>query len=224
MASILRAFPDDFVAHLEGMPPPTRMPGCPRSPTWSTDGDLRPRIAQAARLDLRPRCPSRSAGRGRRPSGRGVRAGRPQGADVDRAADLGEEVVALVVDHHEGREVLDLDAPDRLHAQLGVLEHLDLADAVLRQAGGRTADRPEVEAAVGLARLGDRRGCGCPWPASPCCRRRPGTRRRRRPCGPRSWARTSPRPCPRASWPGPRSRRSGRAGTAACPRRRRGAP
>ena len=33
------------------------------------------------------------------------------------------EVVALVVDHDEGGEVLDLDAPDRLHAEFLVLLH-----------------------------------------------------------------------------------------------------
>ena len=37
----------------------------------------------------------------------------------DRAHGLGEEVVALVVDDHERREVLHLDAPDRLHAVFG---------------------------------------------------------------------------------------------------------
>src|SRR5687767_5314519 len=62
-------------------------------------------------------------------------------------ADEVEEVVALVVDDDEGGEVLHLDPPHRLHAQLGVLEHLDLADAVLRQTGCRPTDRPEVEAA-----------------------------------------------------------------------------
>src|SRR5689334_9946505 len=50
--------------------------------------------------------------------------------DTLRTGYLGEEVVALVVDHDERREVDDLDPPDRLHAQLGVLQHLDLADAV----------------------------------------------------------------------------------------------
>src|SRR5262244_1131567 len=39
----------------------------------------------------------------------------------DRAGHLGEEVVALVVDDDERGEVLHLDPPDRLHAQLGVL-------------------------------------------------------------------------------------------------------
>src|SRR4051794_41923824 len=51
-----------------------------------------------------------------------------------------EEVVALVVDDDEGREVLDLDTPYRFHAELGVLEHVDVTDAVLSQAGRRTAD------------------------------------------------------------------------------------
>ena len=73
--------------------------------------------------------------------------------------DLGEEVVALVVDDDEGREVLDLDPPDRLHAELGVLQHLDLGDAVLGQPGRRAADRAQVEAAVvgaGVGHLLDR--------------------------------------------------------------------
>src|SRR5690606_36215703 len=76
--------------------------------------------------------------------------------DLDRSAHRLEEVVALVVDDDEGREVADLDLPDRLHAELGVLEHLDLGDAVLGEAGGRAADRAEVEAAMALARIGDR--------------------------------------------------------------------
>ena len=60
----------------------------------------------------------------------------------------GEEVVALVVDDDERGEVLDLDLPDRLHAELGVLEHLDVLDAVLGEPRRRAADRAEVEAAV----------------------------------------------------------------------------
>src|ERR1700704_1621166 len=42
-----------------------------------------------------------------------------------------EEVIALVVDDDEGREILDLDAPDRFHAEFGIFHHLDLLDAVL---------------------------------------------------------------------------------------------
>ncbi len=56
---------------------------------------------------------------------RAVASAPPDGQE--RARGVGEEVVALVVDDDEGGEVLDLDLPDRLHAELGVLEHLDLA-------------------------------------------------------------------------------------------------
>jgi hypothetical protein len=66
-----------------------------------------------------------------------------------------EEVVTLAVDDDEGREVFDLDAPDRLHAELGIFHDLDLADAVLRKARGRAADRAQIEAAMLLAGLGD---------------------------------------------------------------------
>src|SRR5579871_3161165 len=69
-----------------------------------------------------------------------------------------EEVVALVVDDREGGEILDLDAPDRLHAELGVFQHLDLLDAVLGEVGGGAADRSEIEAAVLLAGVAHGRG------------------------------------------------------------------
>ena len=36
-----------------------------------------------------------------------------------------EEVIALVVDDDEGRKILDLDAPDRFHAEFGIFHHLD---------------------------------------------------------------------------------------------------
>ena len=45
--------------------------------------------------------------------------------------ELFEKVVALVVAHYEGREVLDLNLPDGLHAQLRVLEHIHFLDAFL---------------------------------------------------------------------------------------------
>ncbi len=66
-----------------------------------------------------------------------------------------EEVVALVVDDDEGREVVHLDLPHGLHAELGILEYLDLGDAVLGEHGCGSADRPEVEAAVRGAGVGD---------------------------------------------------------------------
>src|SRR5688572_5845164 len=67
-----------------------------------------------------------------------------------------EEVVALVVDDDEGREILDLDAPDRFHAEFGIFHHLDLLDAMLGEVRRGTADRTEIEAAVLLAGLAHR--------------------------------------------------------------------
>src|SRR6187401_358392 len=64
-----------------------------------------------------------------------------------------EEIIALVVDDDEGREILDLDAPDRFHAEFGIFHHLDLLDAVFGEVGRRAADRAEIEAAVLLAGL-----------------------------------------------------------------------
>src|ERR1044072_8043826 len=73
----------------------------------------------------------------------------------DRAGGIGEEVVALVVDHDERREVLDLDLPDGLPAELGVLDDLLALAAVVGRGGGGAADRAEVEAAVLVAGLRD---------------------------------------------------------------------
>src|SRR5258708_23630971 len=62
-----------------------------------------------------------------------------------------EEIVALVVDNDERGEIDDFDTPDRLHAELGVFEQLDLLDAVLREARRRAADRSKIEPAILLA-------------------------------------------------------------------------
>src|ERR1700712_3137678 len=67
-----------------------------------------------------------------------------------------EEIIALVVDDDEGRKILDLDAPDRFHAEFGIFHHLDLLDAVLGKVRRRTADRAEIESAVLLAGLAHR--------------------------------------------------------------------
>src|SRR4051794_24306808 len=67
-----------------------------------------------------------------------------------------EEVVALVVNDDESREILDLDAPDRFHAEFGISHPLDLLDAVLGEFCRRAADRAEVETAVLLAGLAHR--------------------------------------------------------------------
>src|SRR3546814_19023174 len=81
--------------------------------------------------------------------------GRSGSAQGDGGADEVDEVVALVVDDDEGGEVLDLDLPDRLHPQLGVLDHPALADAVPGQAGRRSASRSTEEPTVGCARVVD---------------------------------------------------------------------
>src|SRR6266702_2253973 len=62
-----------------------------------------------------------------------------------------EEIIALVVDDDEGREIHDFDAPDRFHAEFGIFHHLDLLDAVLGEVCRSPADRAEIEAAMLLA-------------------------------------------------------------------------
>src|SRR5215468_1881408 len=64
-----------------------------------------------------------------------------------------EEVIPLVIDHDEGGEILHLNTPNRLHAEFGIFDHLDLLDAVLGQIRCCAADRGKVETAVLLARL-----------------------------------------------------------------------
>src|SRR5260370_10762040 len=68
-----------------------------------------------------------------------------------RSRQGGIEVVALVVDHDEGREIDDLDAPDRFHPELGIFDEFDLADAILGEPRRRPADRAEIKSAVLLA-------------------------------------------------------------------------
>src|SRR5450631_1944578 len=62
-----------------------------------------------------------------------------------------EKIIALVVDDDEGRKILDFDAPDRFHAELGIFLHLDFLDAVLGQIRRRTADGGQIKSAVLLA-------------------------------------------------------------------------
>ena len=78
-----------------------------------------------------------------------------QGAALAFGEDLGEEVVALVVDEDEGGEVFHFNLPDGFHAEFGVLEEFHFLDGVLGENGCGAADRAEVEAAVALAGVGD---------------------------------------------------------------------
>src|ERR1051326_9107986 len=68
-----------------------------------------------------------------------------------RAAAVREEIVALVVHQNERREILHFDFPHGFHAELGILEQLDLLDVLLRENRGRPADAPEIKSAVFLA-------------------------------------------------------------------------
>src|ERR1700747_1278667 len=74
-----------------------------------------------------------------------------QRAGSPAARGPGEEIIPLVIHDDERGEVTDLDLPDRLHPQFGVLQHVDLGDAVLREFGRRAADRAKVDPAMSLA-------------------------------------------------------------------------
>src|SRR5260221_4970874 len=89
----------------------------------------------------------------------GYRSRRSPGRQMDVSPQIQflEEFIALVVDDDEGREIHDLDAPDRLHAELGIFHHFDLLDAVLGEVCRRTPDRAEIEAAMLLAGFAHRR-------------------------------------------------------------------
>ena len=65
-----------------------------------------------------------------------------------------EEVVALVVNEYECREVLNGNLPDSLHTEFGILYALDALDRALRQNGSHATDCAELESAVLLARVG----------------------------------------------------------------------
>jgi hypothetical protein len=67
------------------------------------------------------------------------------GAGARTALQRGEEVAPLVVDDDHGREALDVDGPDRLHAELGLLEDLGFVDVVPGEDDGRSADRCQVD-------------------------------------------------------------------------------
>ena len=51
-----------------------------------------------------------------------------------------EEVIALVINEDKCREVLNLDFPDSLHTEFGVLDALNALDVVLREDSSRATD------------------------------------------------------------------------------------
>ena len=63
--------------------------------------------------------------------------------EKERSAEveLFEEVVALVVDDDEGREILNFDLPDSFHPELGILMYIDFFDAVFGKLGRAAANR-----------------------------------------------------------------------------------
>ena len=151
---------------------------------------------------------------------------RPEGrrGDVDRLLQPLVEIVPLVVDHDERGEILHLDPPHRFHAEFRILQHLHLADAVLRQPRRRPADAAQVEAAVFAAGVAHRLASGCPSPASPASRRRPGIRPRSCPSARPWWGRSCRWRSRSGSWPGRRSTPGGPSDTPAGPRRGPAAP
>jgi len=68
-------------------------------------------------------------------------------------SELLEEVVTLVVNEDECREVFHMDLPDSLHSEFRVLHALDALDVVLREDRSRASDRAEIESAVFLASI-----------------------------------------------------------------------
>ncbi len=53
---------------------------------------------------------------------------------------LGEEIIALVVNEDKCREIFDFDFPDCFHTELGVFEEFYFLDRILGKDSGGTAD------------------------------------------------------------------------------------
>ena len=66
-----------------------------------------------------------------------------------------EEVVAFVINKDECGEVNNLDFPDSLHTEFGILKALYFLDAVLRQDCCRATYTAKVEASVFVAGIGN---------------------------------------------------------------------
>ena len=72
--------------------------------------------------------------------------------------ELLEEVVALVINENEGREVLNGDLPNRLHSEFRIFNTLYATDAALREDSGDATYRTKVESAMLFAGIGDNLG------------------------------------------------------------------
>src|SRR4051812_32699980 len=69
--------------------------------------------------------------------------------------ELLEEIIPLVIDDDERREIDHVDLADRFHPKVLEVDQLDLLDVRLREDGRRAADASQVEAAVLVAGFGD---------------------------------------------------------------------
>ena len=65
-----------------------------------------------------------------------------------------KEVVALIINEDECREVLYAYLPDSFHSKLRILYAFDALDVAGREVCSRSADRTEIESSVLLASVG----------------------------------------------------------------------
>ena len=70
---------------------------------------------------------------------------------MDLETDGLEEIVTLVINEDEGREINHTNLPDSLHSKFRIFDAFDALDVVLGKNGSRSSDRAEVEASVFLA-------------------------------------------------------------------------
>ena len=68
--------------------------------------------------------------------------------------DVGEEVVAFVIDDDDGGEIDDFDFADGFHAEFFKVDDFNGFNIFFREEGGGPADRSEVETAVFAAGFG----------------------------------------------------------------------
>ena len=66
-----------------------------------------------------------------------------------------EEIVALIINEDECREILNFNLPYSLHTQLGVFYAFDALDRALLEHCSYTSDGTEVETTMLLTSLGD---------------------------------------------------------------------